>query len=87
MQRNFSQQSRDAAIQAASQGTRTSEILVRHSPQRRQQMLDVAAAHLSPQQLEGYRGMLKRAEAQEERALSILRRTEAAAAAAAPQPQ
>jgi hypothetical protein len=50
-------------------------------------MLDVAAAHLSPQQLEGYRGMLERAEAQEERALSTLRRAEAAAAAAAPQPQ
>jgi hypothetical protein len=82
-QRNFSQQSREAA----SQGTSISEILVRHSPQRRQQMLDVAAAHLSPQQLEGYRGMLERAAAQEQNTLRLLESARSAAAAAAAPPQ
>jgi hypothetical protein len=64
-QRAVTRQSRDAAIQAASQGTPFSEVISRYTPERRQRLLDAAAPHLSPQQLEGYRGMLERAAAQE----------------------
>jgi hypothetical protein len=81
--RAITQQRRDAA----SQGRPASEIMTRYSPERRQQFLDAAAPHLSPQQLEGYRGLLERAAAQERSTLSTLQAIQdraAAGAAAAP---
>lgn len=65
-QRSFNQQSRANA----SQGRSFAETFKRYSPERTQHLLDVAAAHLSPQQLEGYRGMLERAAAQERNTLA-----------------
>jgi hypothetical protein len=85
--RNITQQHRDAAIAAANQGRLSSELVLRNSPEHRQRLLGVAAAHLSPQQLEGYREMLERAAAQEDRTRATLQRLEAAAAATAPAPQ
>jgi hypothetical protein len=57
------------------------EAMSRYSPERRQRMLDVAAPHLSPQQLEGYRGMLERAAAQDQFMSESMRRAAEAAAA------
>lgn len=72
-QRSFTQQIRDAANQGR---LPSSEIRARYSPERRQQYLDAAAPHLSPQQLEGYRGMLERAASQEQTMLSTLQRAQ-----------
>lgn len=85
-QRSHTQQIRDAANQGR---LPPSEVMARYTPERRQQYLDTAAPHLSPQQLEGYRGMLERAAAQEQSMLSTLQRAQdrarsEAGAAAAP---
>lgn len=78
--REFSRQTREGV----GQGQPASAILARNSPERRQKLLDAAAPHLSPQQLEGFRGMLDRAAEQERALLSTLRGTEAAAGASSP---
>jgi hypothetical protein len=76
--RHLSQLQRDAMAQGTFS---TADMMNRHAPERRQRMLDAAAPHLSPQQLEGYRGMLERAAAQEESMRATIQRaTEAAAA-------
>jgi hypothetical protein len=78
-QRYITQQNRDAA----NQGRPFSESMVRYTPERRQRLLDAASLHLTPQQVEGYRGMLERAATQEQSMLSTLQSAEARAAAAA----
>lgn len=55
-QREFSQQVRDAASQS-----KPFNPIALSNPERRQRQLDAAAPHLSPEQLESYRGMLDRA--------------------------
>jgi len=74
--RIITQQSRDAA----SQGRPIAEIMTRYTPERRQRLLDAAAPHLTPQQLEGYRGMIERAATQERSRISTLQAAEAQAA-------
>jgi hypothetical protein len=71
---------------AASQGRAANEVLARNSPERQQRLLAAAAPHLSPQQLEGYRGLLERAAAQEQTMLAPLRQA-MQAGSATPQPQ
>jgi hypothetical protein len=66
--------------EAASQSRPVSERMRRYTPERRQQLLDAAAPHLGPQQLEGFRGMLERAAEQEQSMLSMLQAAEARAA-------
>lgn len=61
-----------------------SEVRTRYTTANRQRLLTAAAPHLSPQQLEGYRGLLERAAAQESSMVSTLRAAEARAKAAAP---
>lgn len=80
-QRNISEESRIAA----NQGRPFNEIIGRHTPERHQRLLAAAAAHLSLQQLEGYRGMLERAAAQEQAILGPMRQANQAAAATPPQ--
>lgn len=67
-QRDYSQQTRNAI----SQGGPSAMLPARYSPERRQRLLDTAAPHLTQQQLEGYRGMLERAAAQEQATRSTL---------------
>jgi hypothetical protein len=55
-QRNFDQQTREAMRQG-----KPLDLMARNSPERHQQLLAAASPHLSPQQLESYRGMLDRA--------------------------
>lgn len=55
-QRNMNQERSDPA----SRGRSFAEALALHTPERRQRLLNVAAPHLSPQQLEAYRAMLER---------------------------
>lgn len=55
-QRNFDQQTRDAISQG-----KPFDPMARDNPERHQRLLDAAAPHLSPQQLESYRAMLDRA--------------------------
>lgn len=74
--------------QAASQGAAFS-IPNRNSAERNQRLLNAAAPHLTPQQLDGYRGMLDRAAAREQAMLGSLqqavdRAAEQRAAEAAP---
>jgi hypothetical protein len=78
-QRDFNQQARSAA----SQGRSFTETLTRHTAARQQQLLNIASAHLSPQQLEGYRGMLERAAAQEQAMLRSVQANQPAATAPA----
>jgi len=59
-QRSFNQQTRAAASQGE---TFPQVLLAQISPERRQRLLNVAAAYLNPQQLDGYKGMLERAAA------------------------
>lgn len=73
--RVINQQLRDSASQSRS----LSERMRRYTPERRQQLLAAAVPHLSPQQLEGFRGMLERAAEQEQSTLSMLQATEARA--------
>jgi hypothetical protein len=75
-QRDITQQIRAAA----SQGLPTADVRARYSPERRQQLLAAAAPHLTPQQLEGYRGLLERAAQKELPMLSTLREAESRAA-------
>lgn len=79
-QRSINQEMRDAARS----GAPAAQILTRNTPERRQRLLDAAAPHLSPQQLEGYRGMLDRAAAQERSILAPLQGIPPAPAAEAP---
>lgn len=74
--REFSRQTREAV----SQGQPVSARMARQSPERRQRLLDAATPHLSPQQIEGFRGMLDRAAEQERAMFSTLRVAESAAA-------
>jgi hypothetical protein len=78
--RAFTEESRSAV----SQGRPANEILARNTPERQQRLLAAAAPHLSPQQLEGYRGMLERAAAQERTMLAPLRQAIQAGAATPP---
>lgn len=79
-QRSITQQNRAAASQVRP----TSEVMARYTPERRQQLLAAASAHLTPQQLEGYRGMLERSAQLEQSTLSSLREAEARARATPP---
>lgn len=83
-QGRITQETRDAAAQGR---TGADVLLQRYSPENRQRMLDAAAAHLTAQQLEGYRGMLERTAAQQQALVAPIRAaSEAAARAAAAQP-
>jgi len=79
--RTFSEESRNAA----SQGRPFNEVMGQHTPARHQRLLAAAAGHLSAQQLEGYRGMLERAAAQEQAMLAPMRQAIEAGAAMPPQ--
>lgn len=78
--RTFSEESRSAA----SQGRPFDEVVGQHTPARHQRLLAAAAAHLSAQQLEGYRAMLERAAAQEQAMFAPMRQAIQAGAATAP---
>lgn len=73
--RVINQQLRDSA----SQNRSLSERMRRYTPERRQQLLAAAVPHLSPQQLEGFRGLLERSAEQEQSMLSMLQAAEARA--------
>lgn len=65
--RRINEERRHAATVAAGQAASGADILFsRYTPEGRQRLLDAAAPHLLPQQLEGFRGMLDRAAAQEQ---------------------
>lgn len=77
--RSINQERNEAAAQSRSGAD---VLFVRYTPEGRQRLLDAAAPHLSPQQLEGYRGMLERAAAQEQLTAASMRAAAEAAAAA-----
>jgi len=78
-QRNITQRIREAV----SQGRSISETRARYTPELRQRSLDAASPHLTPQQLEGYRGLLEREAAQERYRIPTWQAADAQAAAAA----
>lgn len=76
-QRDINQRRRDVLRT----GTSAPELLLTNTSERRERMLNAAAPHLSPLQLESYRGMLDRAARQEESTRSMLQSTRDAVAA------
>lgn len=64
------QRSINQEIRASASPNRSIAETSRYTPERRQRLINSAAAYLSPQQLEGYRGMLDRAAAQEQSMLA-----------------
>lgn len=73
----------DQTRYASAQGTPSADTRARYSPDKRQRLLDSAAVHLSPQQLEAYKGMLERAAAQEQAMLAPMRMVPRESAASA----
>jgi hypothetical protein len=57
----------------STQGNSNGLWAARYTPENRQRLLDAAAPHLSPQQMDGYEGLLERKATMEQAALELPR--------------